>query len=55
MNNEVLTYSLTVLFLSLLSRLAVNLRTQINSDSFGHILFSKSLSSKKIFNFFGPI
>ena len=55
MNNEVLTYSLTVLFLSLLSRLAVNLKTQINSDSFGHILFSKSLSSKKIFNFFGPI
>ena len=55
MNNEVITYSFTILLLSLFFRLNVNFKTQINSDSFGHILFSKSLSTKEILNFFGPI
>ena len=55
MSNINIIYIFTIFTLSLYVRLWVNRYRSIDSDSYGHILFAKSLNSKKYFNFFGPI
>jgi hypothetical protein len=55
MSNTLLINTIFVFFTSYSVRFWVNRYRAINSDSYGHILFAKSLNPKKYFNFFGPI